>query len=131
MRIPSSQTIDCSVFAPQSLQLVKIPISVELLGEIATGKEGCPKTPLRLEQPVQAKYKIKNLCDDHVFEGVALLDDSSKYFYTSGEVRTRFDIMPLDEVVLEYQLLPLYLGRHDLPRLHVIDRSTNSEALQL
>jgi len=62
---------------------------------------------------------------------VALLDDSSKYFYTSGEVRTRFDIMPLDEVVLEYQLLPLYLGRHDLPRLHVIDRSTNSEALQL
>jgi len=62
---------------------------------------------------------------------VALLDDSSKYFYTSGEVRTRFDIMPLDEVVLEYQLLPLYLGRHDLPRLHLIDRSANPEALQL
>jgi len=49
MRIPSSQTIDCSIYAPQSLQLVKIPISVELLGDIATGKEGCPKTALKLE----------------------------------------------------------------------------------
>jgi len=26
MPVPSSQTIDCSVFAPQSLQLVKIPL---------------------------------------------------------------------------------------------------------
>ena len=104
---------------------------MELLGDLASGKEGCPKTALKLEQPIRAKYRIRNLCDDHIFECVALLDDSSKYFYTSGEVRTRFDIMPLDEVVLEYQLLPLYLGRHDLPRLHLIDRSSNPEALQL
>lgn len=28
-------------------------------------------------------------------------------------------------------MLPLYLGRHDLPKLHLVDRSTNPEALQL
>jgi hypothetical protein len=39
--------------------------------------------------------------------------------------------MPLDEVVLEYQMVPLYLGRHDLPKLHVVDRSINPEALSL
>jgi hypothetical protein len=73
-----------------------------LLGELASGHEGTQKTALKLEHPIRAKYKISNLCDDHIFECVALLDDSSKYFYTSGEVRTRFDVMPLDEIVLEY-----------------------------
>ena len=80
---------------------------------------------------MQVKYKIKNLCDDHIFECVALLDDSSKSIYTSGETRTRVDIMPLDEAVLEYNMLPLFLGRHDLPKLHIVDRAANPDALSL
>lgn len=28
-------------------------------------------------------------------------------------------------------MVPLYLGRHDLPRLHIVDRSANPEALNL
>lgn len=71
------------------------------------------------------------MCEDHVFECVALLDDQSKYFFSSGEIRTKFDIMPLDEVTLEYQLFPLSLGHHDLPKLHIIDRGANPEALKL
>ena len=39
--------------------------------------------------------------------------------------------MPLDEVVLEYQLLPLHLGHYDLPKLHILDRSINPEALKI
>jgi len=59
------------------------------------------------------------------------LDDQSKFFFSSGEIRTKFDIMPLDEIVLEYQLFPLTLGYHDLPRLHIIDRSITTDALKL
>lgn len=117
------QTIDCSICAPQMLQLVKIPISIDCIAPT--------KNTLKLEQPIDAKYCIKNLSEDHVFECVALLDDQSKYFFSSGEIRTRFDIMPLDEVILEYQLFPLSLGHHDLPKLHIIDRSANAEALKL
>ena len=35
------------------------------------------------------------------------------------------------EVIIEYQMLPLFLGRHDLPKLHIVDRSANPDALQL
>ena len=80
---------------------------------------------------MQVKYRIKNLCEDHIFECVALLDDSSKSIYTSGETITRVDIMPLDEAVLEYNMLPLFLGRHDLPKLHIVDRASNPDALSL
>lgn len=131
MPLPDKQVIDCCVCSPQPLKLVKIPISIDLIGDIAPSKEGCPKAPLKLEQAIQAKYRIKNLCEDHVFECVALLDDQSKYFFSSGEIRTRFDIMPLDEVVLEYQLFPLSLGFHDLPKLHIIDRGVYVDALKL
>jgi hypothetical protein len=89
------------------------------------------KIPIHLEKPIQVKYRVRNLCEDHIFECVALLDDSSKSIYTSGETRTKFDIMPLDEVIIEYHMLPLFLGRHDLPKLHIVDRSANPDALQL
>jgi len=39
--------------------------------------------------------------------------------------------MPLDEAVLEYNMLPLFLGRHDLPKLHIVDRASNPDALSL
>ena len=39
--------------------------------------------------------------------------------------------MPMDEVTLEFQLLPLYLGRHNLPELHLIDRAVNPDAMKL
>lgn len=131
MPLPSNQSIDCSIVAPQNLHLPKIPISIELLGNIAPVRQGCPRTPLKLEQAIQARYRIRNLCEDHIFECVALLDDQSKFFFSSGEIRTRFDIMPLDEIVLEYQLFPLSLGHHDLPKLHIIDRSITPDALKL
>lgn len=135
---PQGPLIDCSVLATQSLQLIKVPIKVELLGEISrTAPSGggagaaVPASTLKLEKPVQAIYRITNLCDDHIFECVALLDVQSKHFYASGDVRCRFELMPLDEIELEFQLLPLQLGLHNLPRLHIIDKTVNHEAMQL
>ena len=39
--------------------------------------------------------------------------------------------MPLDHVDLEFQLLPLQLGLHNLPKLHIIDKTVNHDAMQL
>lgn len=110
-----------------------MPIRVELLGEIAAAAPGStvPVTTLKLERPVQVVYRISNLCEHHIFECVALLDVQSKHFYASGDVRSRFEIMPLDQVELEFQLLPLQLGLHNLPKLHIIDKTVNHEAMQL
>lgn len=57
---------------------------------------------MKLEKPVQITYKISNLCEDQIFECVSLLDVQSKYFYASGDVRTRFELMPLDYVELDF-----------------------------
>ena len=77
------------------------------------------------------KYKIENMCDEHIFECVALLEEQSKLFYYSGEIKSKFDIMPRESIILEYNLLPLFLGHHDLPKLHIVDRSLNHDALKL
>lgn len=60
-----------------------------------------------------------------------MYDDENKMFFIAGEVRTKFDIMPLSEVVMEYQLLPLFLGHYDLPKLHILDRSQNPDILKI
>lgn len=102
----TSTSIETSVAAPQSLHLIKVPIKVEILGEIVSKSSAnggmVPVSTLKLEKPVQIIYRISNLCDNHIFECVALLDVQSKHFYASGDVRTRFEIMPLDHVELEF-----------------------------
>jgi len=135
LAVDKASSIDSSVTAPQPLNLIKVPIKVEIFGEIisksAAQGSSVPVTTLKLEKPVQIIYRISNLCDNHIFECVALLDVQSKHFYASGDVRTRFEIMPLDHVELEFQLLPLQLGLHNLPKLHIIDKTVNHEAMQL
>ena len=49
MPVPTTQSIDCSVFSSQSLQLVKIPLQVDLLGDLGSGEEGAQKSALKLE----------------------------------------------------------------------------------
>jgi len=128
---PEPQTIECGVDIPQELELINTPLKVELLGDIAPAKPGCAATPLHLEKAVLAKYKVTNLCEDQVFECVAILDDENKFFFCAGEIRTRLDIMPCESVILEYQLLPLYMGYHDLPKLHLLNRAGNPEAAKV
>lgn len=64
--------------SPQHLNLIKVPIKVELYGEIVSKSQGSnimvPVTTLKLEKPVKVVYRIRNLCDNHIFECVALLD---------------------------------------------------------
>lgn len=39
---PPLEDIECSVRASQELELVKIPISITIVGDIAPQKDGCP-----------------------------------------------------------------------------------------
>ena len=72
------------------MNLVKVPISVEMFGDVIDSS-GNLKIPIHLEKPIQVKYRVRNLCEDHIFECVALLDDSSKSIYTSGETNASMD----------------------------------------
>lgn len=123
-----SQLIKSCVHCAQSLELIKVPIKVEIDGDITQNGQ---LMNLAIEKPIQVTYKVSNLCDDHIFECASFLDVQSKLFYASGDVRATFDIMPLDTVLLQFNLLPLQLGLHPLPRLHILDRSINPKALTL
>jgi len=51
----AGSVIESSVLAPQSLHLIKVPIRIELLGEIARAAapdSAVPVTTLKLERPV-------------------------------------------------------------------------------
>ena len=104
---PDSRPVVCEVTCPRELSLVKVPIKVELKGDII---ENGQLATLKLEKPVEVCYEITNLCEDHIFECGSFLDVQSKIFYASGEIRASFDIMPLDTVTLKFAMLPLSLG---------------------
>lgn len=55
------------------------------------------------------------------------MDEQSKNFYVSGEIKSKFDLMPLDQVELEVVLLPLFIGTHYLPPLYLIDRKAHPD----
>jgi len=90
--------IECLIYSPLQLHLVKIPIEVTVSGNIhSVDEQGRKKEAVvKLERPIQLTYTIKNLCEDHIFQCVSLFDDQAKNFYLSGEIKSRFDIMPLD-----------------------------------
>jgi hypothetical protein len=60
-----------------------------------------------------------------------MYDDALRVFFIGGELRSKFDVMPLETVWLEYQIIPLQLGHYDLPKLHLLDRSVNQDVLKL
>jgi len=101
-------------------------VTVELQGDLE--KTDCA---LKFEKPFRVKYIIRNQGEDQIIECVSLIDDSSKSFYISGEIRSRFDIMPLDEVVLEYKFMPLTVGKLELPSLYLADRHQSQDAMDL
>ena len=131
LKSPPVKEVQCHLHAPLNLELVKVPLTVEIHGEIAPVRPNCIKTPLKLEQMVRVKYVITNTFEDTVFECVSVLDDENKYFFISGEIKSKLYLMPLESVELNYVFLPLYLGHFDLPKLHILDRSTNPDILKI
>ena len=65
--------IDCSIYSPQSLQLVKIPIDIKVLGDLKGGEDDLlqlvtkDSNVIKFEEPIKVVYRIKNLCEDHIF----------------------------------------------------------------
>lgn len=131
LKSPSINTICCHILAPLNLELVKVPLTVEIRGEIAPVRPNCIMTPLKLEQMIRVKYVITNTFEDIIFECVSVIDDENKYFFISGEIKSKLYIMPLESIELDYVYLPLYLGHYDLPKLHIFDRATNPEILKI
>lgn len=111
-----------TVVPPASLTLKTQTLTVKLAGDIAPNNQ--PNPHLRLQQHVLAEYVIENLSEDCVQECVAFLDDELKYFFCAGEIKVKFDLMPLDQITLQFQLMPLYCGFVDLPKLHIVDRGS-------
>ena len=85
--------------------MTKVPITVKITGEILD--ETDQLKILKLEQPIRITYEIQNLSDDHIFECASFLDVQSNMFYASGDVRSSFELMPLETFELHYILLPL------------------------
>ena len=45
---------------------------------------------LFVDSPVQVIYKIKNMCDDKIFETLVLVDNTYYMFYVCGDVKMCF-----------------------------------------
>lgn len=122
MRQPPIQPVDCRLVVPFDLDLVRSPLEISIVGDISSSDQNCIVRPLKLEQVVSFKYRIRNLCEDRIYECVSVLDNETRNYFISGEVKTKFDIMPLEEVELEFKVIPLYIGLQELPKLHILDR---------
>ena len=83
--------------------------------------------PLKLDSVFPIKYRIRNLTEDKIFECLAVITDEVGIYHIAGELKTKIEIMPKDEVVLQYLVLPLHVGFQDLPQFHLIDSSVNSQ----
>ena len=86
---------------------------------------------LFVDSPVQVIYKIKNMCDDKIYETLVLVDNTYYMFYVCGDVKCKIDLMPLQEIELRYTLIPLKPGICNLPNLHIFDRIANPEIIDL
>lgn len=66
-----AKEVACEATCPLELNLVKIPIKIELKGGIVQNGQ---LQSLKLERPVEVCYEITNLCEDHIFDCAAFLD---------------------------------------------------------
>ena len=104
MEHPPIETIPCSLECAHEIEFTSIPLKVELIGEMI--KDGCLQKSVKVHEPILIQYAVTNLCDDHIFELVAIYDDynedGGRSFFCGGEIRAKFDIMPLETVLLQY-----------------------------
>lgn len=71
------------------------------------------------------------MCDDKIFETLVLVDNTYYMFYVCGDVKTKVDLLPLQEIELRYTLIPLKPGICNLPNLHIFDRIANPNIIDL
>lgn len=58
LKNPGIEEIDCTVDCPNQLDLIKLPLDVQIFGDIAPTKPNCIKAPLKLEAVISIQYRI-------------------------------------------------------------------------
>ena len=59
------------------------------------GSDQLEQIKLFVDCPVEVIYRIRNMCDDKIFETLVLVDNTYYMFYVCGDVKSKIDLLPL------------------------------------
>lgn len=95
-----------------TLTIVDIPLKVTIQNERDLNK-------LTMYQPVPLNFKVLNQSDNVI--DCELSIEESEDFYIGGELKTYLPLMPQEEYVFTYNVIPLQIGRLSMPKFNIFE----------
>lgn len=101
-----------------TLTLVDVPLKVRITNENDLNK-------LTVYQAVPLNFEVTNQ-SDNVIECELSIEECED-FYIGGELKTYLPLMPQEQYIFTYNVIPLQIGRLSMPKFSIIELVDSNE----